>query len=263
MFKVHHSYITDIFKELRDDPVFRMSYKPYFTCIISFTFLISSLLSANTDLINRVRNYNKTKINLYVNTPYIPQEGKAAVLKKSKKEQKRNFIEECGKRYRMHYFKETITLYAYPLFALQEAFSTLRGIIEEREQIRSPFRYVRKILQVIMARERKRPFWYLYYRELSKHGALPNSIKGKAMSTDNAEKPEMSKPICPKKYFPKALLGKAKSIWELAQKGRCSAFKARRELAQFKQAYPEGIDNFNEWYNSADGLGFRAWITQK
>lgn len=73
---------------------------------------------------------------------------------------------------------------------------------------------------------------------------------------------ESSKPIAPKKLFPKALLGRARDIWELAQQNRISKFRAKRDLARCKEDFPEGIDLFTQWYNSGDGNGFKQWITQ-
>lgn len=65
-----------------------------------------------------------------------------------------------------------------------------------------------------------------------------------------------------KKLFPKALVVKAKKIWELAQQDRMNLSRARRELAEWKTIYPESIPAFREWYNTPDGVSFREWIEQ-
>lgn len=82
------------------------------------------------------------------------------------------------------------------------------------------------------------------------------------VSMPMANEAAKSQPQSTKKLFPKALLGRAKDIWELAQKDRISLFRAKRDLARCRDDFPEGIPLFTEWYNSAEGLPFRKWITQ-
>ncbi len=71
-----------------------------------------------------------------------------------------------------------------------------------------------------------------------------------------------SQPQSTKKLFPNALLGRAKDILEKAQKGKITRFRAKRDLKICRDAFPEGIPTFTQWYNSQEGLALKQWLSE-
>lgn len=65
-----------------------------------------------------------------------------------------------------------------------------------------------------------------------------------------------------KTSMPNALRCKAQSLWLLVQQDRMSLDRARRELQQRQDQYPEGIANLKEWYGTPEGSQFKEWIDQ-
>jgi len=64
------------------------------------------------------------------------------------------------------------------------------------------------------------------------------------------------------------LIRKAKVLWrqKIEKEGKIlqvSPFRARRELAKWKEEYPEGLDAFKRWYNAYEQREFRNWIEEK
>jgi hypothetical protein len=64
------------------------------------------------------------------------------------------------------------------------------------------------------------------------------------------------------------LIRKAKVLWrqKIESEGKIlqvSPFRARRELAKWKEEYPQGLDAFKRWYNAYEQRDFRNWIEEK
>lgn len=136
--------------------------------------------------------------NLYINTPLSPRGTKTVLENKTKKEemyQKERLIYQIGSKYRMHYYQETLKLWIYPLHILQYASEELSSAIAEGCHIRSPFRYLRKILNEAMRKAGLRLLFSIYYKKLAFAKAQP-----KKPQPQTATQPPSPRQITPSKY---------------------------------------------------------------
>lgn len=82
-------------------------------------------------------------------------------------------------------------------------------------------------------------------------------------SSKNSQKRESVRTIPAfKTTFPNALVCKAQSLWLLSQQDRMGLDRARRELQERQDQYPEGIANLKAWYSTSEGSAFKEWIEQ-
>lgn len=56
------------------------------------------------------------------------------------------------------------------------------------------------------------------------------------------------------------VLSNAKKLYEEAQTGRRSRFYVKNALKRWAEDYPQGVPNFNVWYNSAEAISFKQWL---
>lgn len=186
LFGVTLKTIKLCYKQLRDDPCFfvgeairRKGSHKFHTIKIALNKITKKLLVEYVPQLSLFKGYNLLK-----NNP-LPLKGDTAVLKseasqekkpkRDKRSEKATIIVDLGRRYRMHYTKETLKLFAYPLDILRAASEELSSAIAEGIRIRSPFRYLRKILDTFMARKGLRPLWGIYYKELAIVNAKPKA----------------------------------------------------------------------------------------
>lgn len=101
-----------------------------------------------------------SSLSLYINPPISPK-GITAGLE-NKKQNIKDTVLRLGSKYRFHY-KDTLRLYAYPIHILKQTEKDM-DIDLRSYQIRSNFRYFRKILKNLMTKHNLKPLWKLYYR---------------------------------------------------------------------------------------------------
>lgn len=198
---ISKAYVYELYVRLKEDPRFivgkalrRDKSKYYYTLKVSLSKQSKFFLFEYHDV--RKNNYN----DLSIDTSLSPKETKTVLksepsqTKKHTKEQKASLIHQLGIKHRMHYYNQTLVLYAFPYDVIVEAEQELCSALQEGIVIRSRFRYLRKILLSIMLREHLRPLWKLYYNE--KAIALERNAHA---LPKKPQSPRCAAPLSPKK----------------------------------------------------------------
>jgi hypothetical protein len=103
----------------------------------------------------------------------------------------------------------------------------------------------------------------IFYDETYPGDVYVSKYHKREVSVSMASEAAKSQPQSTKKLFPNALLGRAKDILEKAQKGKITRFRAKRDLKICRDAFPEGIPIFTEWYNSSEGFPLKKWLSEQ
>lgn len=182
-----------------------------------------------------------------------------------------SLIKPLATKHRWHFLLQTLKFTAYPLRLVQYGLQDYQNALQERVQVKSSYRYIKKVIENAMAREGLKPNWRAYYQERNKY--LGVSVKPIATDTEaqpsyTAQAPkqerERSMTTVPAKVQPDlryVVVNYAKRIWTELYKTNKPAFIIKRDIESRYRDYPQGQQEFNNWIKS-EGKEFYEWYNE-
>jgi len=263
LFNVSERYVTIIYKQLSDDPSYKVSHKQGFTVQIKFSCLSSSIQTELFQESSLVKNY--------ISKPYLPTlrflPFQKAVRKKvrvrhEKKREKRKKDLVMRNLPDMKHVEFTehgkAKMGVYPDEALIYADAQMK-LARTKEPVRL-FCYLAKDY---CEKNNLKIDWQLWFKYKETHNLtetipfLSLKVNPKSDSVANSKNGNDTVPSSIKDQIATVVSRKAHKLFS---EGKRSQFYVMRKLEEFAQNYPQAQQDWQEWIQTDDGKRFSNWI---